>query len=222
MRIWVTTMGEYDTGQVDENSDPIMASRPNGLDFDSAWAQWPVVDDDDNTQVIAPAGPAIVALAKDLDAAPSAGRDFGDPSEIWEGQDLGAVDKDGNPVLTQVLVSPYHTVPLGLTATRTIETWIGMEEDELIGSTRAECIRAITADENAAIGCTWGPTKVGARCWPAATKQVRRFRRREDRQWYDGLNLAQRNFIRALTDEQKDELRATPIVDRAALLTSWV
>jgi len=215
-------MGEYDTGQVDENSDPIMGQRPNGLDFDSAWAQWPVVDDDDQVQVIAPAGPAIVAMAKDLDAAPSAGRDFGDPSEIWEGQDLGAVDKDGNPVLTQVLVSPYHTVPLGLTATRTIETWIGMEEDELIGSTRAECIRAITADENAAIGCTWGPTKVGARCWPATTKQVRRFRRREDRTWYNGLNLAQRNFIRALTDEQKDELRATPIVDRAALLTSWV
>jgi len=217
-------MGEYDTGQVDENSDPIMASRPNGLDIDSPWARWPVVDDDDQVQVIAPAGPAIVAMAKDLDAAPSAGRDFGDPSEIWEDQDLGAgTDPEtGLPILTPVLVSPYHTVPLGLTATRTIETWIGMEEDELIGSTRAECIRAITADENAAIGCTWGAAKVGARCWPATTKQVRRFRRREDRTWYDGLNLAQRNFIRALTDEQKDELRATPIADRAALLTSWV
>lgn len=223
MRLWISTMTEVDSGQVDENGDPIMVQKPNGLDIESPWAAWPVVDDDDAVQVTTGGGnPIFVFLARDLDAPPSAGRDAGDPTPVYELQPTGELDPyDGTPLMQRVVVSPYHTVPLGINATRTIESWIGMEEDELKGSTRAEAIRAITQDEGAAIGCTWGPEKVGAECWPARTRRVRRFRRRQDRAWFNSLTLPQRRFIRNLTDEQKDTLRDTPIPDRAALLQSW-
>lgn len=221
MRIWITKL--EDVALVPEVIDPNTGlprtrQHPRGLDIESAWAQWPIVDDDDQVQV----GDWIVALARDLDTAPSWGRDGGDPTEVWEDQDLGALDKSGQPVLTQVLVSPFHTVPLGSTFTELVEDQIGMERDELAGATRAEVLRAITADEGAAIGCTWGAAKVGSRVWLRKTKQVRRFRRRADRIWWDSLTPAQRTFIRNRTDEQKDEMRATPIPDRAALALSWV
>ena len=194
MRVWITKIEEVDTGQVDGNGDPITTQRPQGLVGDGAWAQWPVVDADDTPH---PNG-WVVALAKDMDVAPTFGRDVGDPQ-----------------------APAFWINPLPQAATELVETNVGLETGELAGASRAEVLRAITADEGAALGCTWGPERVGSRLWMPTTKQVRRFRRRQDRAWWDSLTQPQRNGIRALPDFFKDDLRDTAIADRAATLT-WI
>ena len=191
MRIWVTELGD-----VEVNGETV--TRPRGLPYseDSPWISWPIFDNPDTPEL----ENYVVAFAKASNEAPTWGRDFGDP-----------------------LHPSFHTEALGSNATDTIEDWVGLERGELTGATRPEALRAILQDDGQLLGIRWrgvnpGPALRGSRPYEVSTRRIRKFRRGDDRVWFDDLTQAQRNFIRNLTDEQKDVLRALPIPDRAGYL----